>query len=1740
MKVHTKFIQAFGALLIAALLFAALPAGEVKADTLVVGPGETYTSIQAAIDAATGGETIEVAAGTYAEQLVINKSLNLVGSGATITPPATIKQFYLPAPNPDIYPYTPLVMAFGGTEDGAGQISGTGMISLTMSGFTIDGQNQERGTYAHGMLLYNVSGTVSDNVIKNLSTPTSVDGISGIATYGDYSLTIDDNDISGFTFFGIVASGVEDPTSTVTITDNFISAPGAAAPGTYSVGIGMENGAQGLIQGNEIDGNDLTGAKVSFGIEVVSAGVVTIDDNTAYESKYGIYVYPSATPEITNNNFYNNVYGIRVKGCTGAAITGNTVVNNTLVGIYLAETTNTAIESNLIEGNTTGVFLPSGTGTTVKYNKFLNNNPGDVELEYDLQTASAIDASLNYWGDPAGPSTALISGDVVSTPWYATATTTPTTQNVSVERASVIVAYSDTIQGAVDAAIAGDTINVAAGIYQESVYITTDSISLIGAGRDVVTITAPEVDDDGIAIGAQYVTVSGFKIANSTGIDGNGLRLNELSGHCTITNNEMSGNGKYGISILTADNIVTHNIVTGNGVSNSNGAGIVTFKGTTSEGVPYNAKDNVIQFNTITGNHGLGGFGTNSGGPNNISQNWWGSATGPKHNLNPLGTGDKIYPLSLSPINYPYNPWYNTDAMTTKTYLVCSGQPFTTIQSAIDAAANEDTILVCAGTYEEDVVVSGKSFNLIGEVDGNGDPISTLEGSISITGGTGTTIKDIFFQGVDSHLMELTTVENAVIENCIFDGADRFVSGTNMNGINFVGSTGNTNITVQGTTFQNGLYCSIGGSATGLTVIDSTFTNVKSGINHTGGGDLTVTGSTFLTKPVSDGDSYGVRYTTATTKNLTITGSTFSIDDSEGFDPASGDYHVTVYIRGTAEGTFDISGNTINGDMVDTSGTSDLYAILNANTWPQGYGVYTPMIKAAPTKLLMDPATIGTTDTCTGEYEVYVKVQAVEDLVAYALDLIYDSDLITVTDVENVDIEGGAAGPENSFDDGVINFDWYYDIGGGDPPTYDGEQTLIKITFESKGLAGIGAFTVQPTSILVSWPDVFEIPYEITGGASVSFGSIVTNTTAEPDKSYCNLATAVEEANGGDTLRADVDFSIPATVTVDKALVLDLNGKIISYPQTDNSFVLKVDGTSASLTINDSSEPDAGAIRAIDVDNTWAGRGINVLNGGSLIVNGGSIQGEYSSVYVRAGSSMILNGGTIGGSYEDVEYSGIVMLGNDAPESATLDVNGGVIESYDFAISGNGTAGYGGTLIQIDGGVISGDAEALYIPQNGVVNITGGTITGPTAIEIKSGELNVSGGTISGTGDYVETPSLVGGYSTDTGDAIFVNPVSGYIGDIDVNISGGTITSTKSYALREYDEATSDRLKDISVTGGSLSGGVEAVFFTTVDPDVLKLTDGQYNTDPGATPDYVFTPYDTYISGDWFMIDPVDITETTLAGPYTAGVPATVTITVADTDHTGPFEVVFTYPAGTTITYGEFTYVCETVCPVIPVELTYEGPTDLSFDVTLPGAGTYDVGVELNHVAGEEDIRLLDSDSALDVVVSGDFTVTGTFSMQGRTVRGDIPVTLTWGGTLVPYGPSDDTEEAIENNFTLTVNYGGTYTITTLQPRYLNVVTESEKTILVDGDEILPELRLRGGNAVWIDNNIIDVNDASLVGFHYGDEFVEQNLTINHPDCNFDGIVNIQDLALVGGNFDLQSYDPSSVDYTFAYGAWLP
>ncbi len=461
----------------------------------------------------------------------------------------------------------------------------------------------------------------------------------------------------------------------------------------------------------------------------------------------------------------------------------------------------------------------------------------------------------------------------------------------------------------------------------------------------------------------------------------------------------------------------------------------------------------------------------------------------------------------------------------------------------------------------------------------------------------------------------------------------------------------------------------------------------------------------------------------------------------------------------------------------------------------------------------------------------------VTDLVAYTLNLTYDADLITVTKVENVGFVGGTAEPLNTFAGGNIKFGWSVLGGAGEPVTITGDKSLIKITFQSKGLAGAAAFAIDAAnSMLVHWDDVQPIPFEVTGGAAFNFGAVVKNvqTTTE----YCALSSAYTAAAAGNTLQLMANINLTEPQVFGKSLTLDMNGFNVTRDnatsETDYLFAIS---KSKILTV-----VGAGTLTSTNTDGTF-GTAVYV-QGGTLNLTDATISGGYSSAYLVpsgiTGGKLIMNSGTLS--------DGLVVF-----SYGNATINGGTVTTQAGGLAPiSGNSAQPTTNITINGGTITSPiGTAIYHPQAGNLNINGGTITGATGIEMRAGTL-----TIADDPALAGVPTITG----TAGDAIFMNGnfTSGYTGLLSATISGGEFTSTGGYALHETAPATT-RTSNIAVSGGKFTGSLGAVSFTTVDPLVLKLTDGAYNTDPGATPDYVFEPLDTYLNttDNYYYIDTI-------------------------------------------------------------------------------------------------------------------------------------------------------------------------------------------------------------------------------------------------------------------------------------------
>lgn len=430
-------------------------AGGISAKKWHVYPGG---SIQDVIDAASPGDTISVAAGTYTENVVINKSLNLIGADNTTT-----------------------------TIDG----NNVGNpVTITASDVTVSDFRITNGFGSGGGVFYPEGGIVIDP-----------DGVIGEEEYHIGSaltgISIENNIINGNAGNGVYVSSAGDggATDNIVIRNNQIFNNGGLSnyagvsfthPNYFIRDLwdiaDWRRPKNILVQGNTVYGNSNYGIYVSAGKDIV------LRSNTVYgNSKYGIQLASSWNrPDIpceytlledneiynnarngvkltswnqyntfTRNNIYNNgnggsstryKYGFLFQDGNDNTIQNNTITGNALGGLYLwgkgdwsyrwYSTTNNTIAGNTIRNHIAaggrGIYIPAKYihPTLGPYpNGFLNSHINCNNIEnnsYGLENADGdqiVDATNNWWGDSSGPGGAgpgfgdRVSNDVNYNPW---------------------------------------------------------------------------------------------------------------------------------------------------------------------------------------------------------------------------------------------------------------------------------------------------------------------------------------------------------------------------------------------------------------------------------------------------------------------------------------------------------------------------------------------------------------------------------------------------------------------------------------------------------------------------------------------------------------------------------------------------------------------------------------------------------------------------------------------------------------------------------------------------------------------------------------------------------------------------------------------------------------------------------------------------------------------------------------------------------------------------------------------------------------------------------------------------------------------------------------------------------------------------------------------------------------------------------------------------------------------------
>ncbi|MCP4550244.1 MAG: hypothetical protein GY835_27600 [bacterium] len=387
-----------------------------------------FAVIQDAVDGVISGGTVNVAAGTYREQLTIARNLTLTGAG--------MDQTYIEAVDSGSAVPTTVTSWESSVVDINPCILAIGVSSIDIGELTVDGR-QVGGERFYGIYLQNSSGSVHHCRITDIldaASPGAQRVASLVAGHddlgGSYSVEFSDNTIPEFQKGGILIMG---PGLDCLINDNSV----VNAPSEFNAGNGIQvsYGATGELNGNTVQGIGYTGEDWSAtGILLFEAGSVAINGGEVFNCQTGISYsgwgwryLPPTTPQITidgvhgHDNDWNASFHVADDGVNLDVDIENCIFEDNLVGTdfwasgaygsyydgWANATLNVNILDNIMVNNQYGLYGNNGcleVNTAVNLDAHGNDLEGCVE--YGVLNTFAndeFDATDNWWGDATGP-----------------------------------------------------------------------------------------------------------------------------------------------------------------------------------------------------------------------------------------------------------------------------------------------------------------------------------------------------------------------------------------------------------------------------------------------------------------------------------------------------------------------------------------------------------------------------------------------------------------------------------------------------------------------------------------------------------------------------------------------------------------------------------------------------------------------------------------------------------------------------------------------------------------------------------------------------------------------------------------------------------------------------------------------------------------------------------------------------------------------------------------------------------------------------------------------------------------------------------------------------------------------------------------------------------------------------------------------------------------------------------------
>jgi parallel beta-helix repeat protein len=284
-------------------------------------------TIQAAIDSANSGDTIHIHSGTYYENIIVNKSISLIGEDSSST-------------------------VIDGR--GRGNVVYISSDNVTVSGFSIKKSESLRS----GIELHEVNNCIVEGNILYNNT------ISILLLGSDYN-NINNNSVFDPNRDGIFLKYSDNNH----IKDNVIN---TTYHGIYLL---------------DSDSNDVYQNSVStlnhYGIRTFESEENKLVANVVTNSYRGIFIMHEGENVIYKNTIFNNRYGICFDGGKSANISYNKIYHNEIGIIF--DTTYSGVNNiyrNNISENTIGIFISSTRNPISIYNNDITYNEQGICLDF--------------------------------------------------------------------------------------------------------------------------------------------------------------------------------------------------------------------------------------------------------------------------------------------------------------------------------------------------------------------------------------------------------------------------------------------------------------------------------------------------------------------------------------------------------------------------------------------------------------------------------------------------------------------------------------------------------------------------------------------------------------------------------------------------------------------------------------------------------------------------------------------------------------------------------------------------------------------------------------------------------------------------------------------------------------------------------------------------------------------------------------------------------------------------------------------------------------------------------------------------------------------------------------------------------------------------------------------------------------------------------------------------------------